>query len=314
MKYPSEIRHTCGILHHLLRQAAAVSRESIAFDKVIDADVLRTDDRIRACFLDLVHARFGRRLDDEIRDHLGIVDCARRIQVLPQVESPLSRQVIRQGSPGCGRVLLFPGIHGSVAAFHRLAGIMPESMEVVGWDHLGLDERAGVPRKMEDIVAPISQAEIQNGLDLEAPVHVFGFCVGGVLGQAVLHQLAPRNGRLVLLDAHPAEAVALIPRWRRSLGIAKAWKVAMSGGAVERRLVRIGVCQLHALTRHRTRPIDADLTLFRSGAPLSFGPLTKEHWTPHARTVEETVLSDLGHTDLFRCGQEQRITEAFAAA
>ncbi|MDG2022343.1 MAG: hypothetical protein P8J59_10380 [Phycisphaerales bacterium] len=314
MKYPSEIRHTCGILHHLLRQATSVSRECDAFQEVIDAGVLRTDDRVRACFLDLVRARFGRRLDDEFRDHMGIADCARRIQVLPQVESPLSRQVIRQGCPGCGRVLLFPGMHGSIAAFHRLAGIMPESMEVVGWDHLGLDERAGIPRKMEDIVAPISQAEIQNGLDLEAPVYVFGFCVGGALGQAVLHQLAPRNGRLVLLDAHPAEAVAFYPRWRRSLAIAKAWKVAIPGGAVERRLVRIGACQLHALARHRTRPIDADLTLFRSGAPLSFGPLAKEHWNPHVRRVKEIMLSDLGHADLFRFGQEQRITQAFSAA
>ena len=129
---------------------------------------------------------------------------------LPQVESPLSRQVIRQGRPGCGRVLLFPGMHGSIAAFHRLAGIMPESMEVVGWDHLGLDEGLtflGIWR---------TSWRHRRGRDHERP-RLRGADSGLRLLRGGQHRSGgsppPRSagGRLIVLDGHPAESIARIP-------------------------------------------------------------------------------------------------------
>jgi thioesterase domain-containing protein len=210
---------------------------------------------------------------------------------------------------------MFPGMHGTIAAFQRLAQFVPESMEVVGWDHFGLDEGLEIPRGLEDIVARIVEVETKkNDLDFEAPIHVFGFCIGGSIGQAVLRRVAPTGGKLIILDGHPAESIAAYPRWRRSIAIARAWRHATKGGVVERRLVRIGARQLYALDRHETERCDADLSLYRSGAPLSFGPLGAEHWDPHVRSVEEISLSNLGHVDLFRLGQEQRVVSAFAAA
>jgi thioesterase domain-containing protein len=187
-------------------------------------------------------------------------------------------------------------------------------MEVVGWEHLGLDERTDIPRNLEDIVTRVVEVEIMQGLDLDAPIHVFGFCVGGSIGQAVLRRIAPTGGKLIILDGHPAESVASYSRWRRSIAIARAWRHALNGGVIERRLVRIGARQLYALDRHRTGRCEAELSLYRSGAPLSFGPLGAEHWDPHVRSVEEISLSNLGHVDLFRLGQEQRVVSAFAAA
>ena len=314
MKYPPEIRHTCGILHHVLRQAAMVPGVPEGFQSMIDVDILRTDDRIRSRFLNLTRSRFGRDLEEGFPDLTSIAACARRLQVIPQIQSPLSRQVLRLGVPGSGRLLMFPGMHGSIAAFQRLAQFVPQSMEVVGWDHLGLDERTDIPRNLEDIVTRVVEVEIMQGLDLDAPIHVFGFCVGGSIGQAVLRRIAPTGGKLIILDGHPAESVAAYPRWRRSIAIARAWRHATKGGVVERRLVRIGSRQLYALDRHETERCDADLSLYRSGAPLSFGPLGAEDWEPHVRSVKEISLSNLGHVDLFRLGQEQRIVSAFAAA
>ena len=314
MKYPPEIRHTCGILHHVLRQAAMVPGVPEGFQSMIDIDILRTDDRIRSRFLNLTRSRFGRDLEEGSPDLTSIAACARRLQVIPQIQSPLSRQVLRPGVPGGGRLLMFPGMHGTIAAFQRLAQFVPESMEVVGWEHLGLDERTDIPRNLEDIVTRVVEVEIMQGLDLDAPIHVFGFCVGGSIGQAVLRRIAPTGGKLIILDGHPAESIAACPRWRRSIGIARAWRHALNGGVVERRLVRIGARQLYALDRHRTGRCDAELSLYRSGAPLSLGPLGAEHWEPHVRSVEEISLSNLGHVDLFRLGQEQRIVSAFAAA
>ena len=315
MKYPPEIRHTCGILHHVLRQAAMVPGVPEGFQSMIDVDILRTDDRIRSRFLNLTRSRFGRDLEEGFPDLTSIAACARRLQVIPQIQSPLSRQVLRLGVPGSGRLLMFPGMHGSIAAFQRLAQFVPQSMEVVGWDHFGLDEGLEITRGLEGIVARIVEVETKkNDLDFEAPIHVFGFCVGGSIGQAVLRRIAPTGGKLIILDGHPAESIAAYPRWRRSIAIARAWRHATKGGVVERRLVRIGSRQLYALDRHETERCDAELSLYRSGAPLSFGPLGAEDWEPHVRSVKEISLSNLGHVDLFRLGQEQRIVPAFAAA
>ncbi len=180
---------------------------------------------------------------------------------------------------------------------------------------LGLDERTDIPRNLEDIVAlESSRLKSCRGSTFDAPIHVFGFCVGGSIGQAVLRRIAPTGGKLIILDGHPAESIAACPRWRRSIGIARAWRHALNGGVVERRLVRIGARQLYVLDRHRTGRCDAELLLYRSGAPLSLGPLGAEDWEPHVRSVKEISLSNLGHVDLFRLGQEQRIVPAFAAA
>ncbi|MDA0295424.1 MAG: thioesterase domain-containing protein [Planctomycetota bacterium] len=315
MKYPPAIRHTCGILHHVLRHAAAPPGVPEGFEKVVDIDILRTDDRIRSRFLSLTRSRFGRDLEEGSPDLTSIAACARRLQVIPQIQSPLSRQVLRPGVPGGGRLLMFPGMHGTVASFQRLAQFVPESMEVVGWDHFGLDEGLEIPRGLEGIVARIVEVETKkNDLDFEAPIHVFGFCIGGSIGQAVLRRIAPTGGKLIILDGHPAESVASYSRWRRSIATARAWRHALNGGVIERRLVRIGVRQLYALDRHRTERCEAELSLYRSGAPLSLGPLGAEHWEPHVRSVEEISLSNLGHVDLFRLGQEQRIVPAFASA
>ena len=315
MKFPQEIRHTCGILHHVLRQAAMVPGVPEGFQSMINVDILRTDDRIRSRFLSLTRSRFGRDLEEGSPDLTSIAACARRLQDIPQIQSPLSRQVLRPGVPGGGRLLMSPGMHGTIASFQRLAQFVPESMEVVGWDHFGLDEGLEIPRGIEGIVARIVEVETKkNDLDFETPIHVFGFCIGGSIGQAVLRRIAPTGGKLIILDGHPAESVASYSRWRRSIAIARAWRHAMKGGVVERRLVRIGARQLYALDRHETERCHADLTLYRSGAPLSFGPLGSEDWVLHARSVEEINLSDLGHSDVFRRGQEHRIADSFAVA
>ena len=183
------------------------------FQSMIDIDILRTDDRIRSRFLNLTRSRFGRDLEEGSPDLTSIAACARRLQVIPQIQSPLSRQVLRPGVPGGGRLLMFPGMHGTIAAFQRLAQFVPESMEVVGWEHLGLDERTEIPSEpRRHRGTRVVEVEIMQGLDLDAPIHVFGFCVGGSIGQAVLRRIAPTGGKLIILDGHPAESIASYSR------------------------------------------------------------------------------------------------------
>lgn len=303
MRSSPEIRHTRGILSWLKQQAAhevggAAGAGSIAHER----------------FIELVRWRFGRDLSGVVAKDAAIEEIGRAIQTLPQIDSVRPRFLFRREVEGAGRILLLPGLHGTVATFCRLVDLIPRSMTIAGWDHLGLDESCRRPKRLEDIAASILEAEYEEGFRKDEPLIVFGFCIGGILGHSILEQHASRSGKLVILDGHPAESIRGISRMRRVVGMAKALRDAARGGPIERRLVRIGLDRLRALGLHQTGCIENPITLYRSGAPLGFGPLSADTWRGHAREVRQVDLPDLGHTDVFRNRHEGRIVDAIRAA
>ena len=265
-------------------------------------------------FLALARSRFGRDLVGLGDASSSIEEFGRGIQALPQTDGVEPRQVFHLGLAGAGRVLLLPGLHGSAATFVGLANHIANSMTIVGWEHLGLDESRGRPKRIEDMASRILEREREHGLREGEPLVVFGFCIGGILGHAILEQCAGRPGRLVVLDGHPAESIRTIGRLRRALGTVKALRKAGHGGRVEQRLVRIGLDRFRAMGLHRTGSIEHEIVLYRSGARLGFGPLDAATWSDHASSVQQVDLPDLGHTDVFRHGLEARITRFLQAA
>ncbi|MAH65124.1 MAG: hypothetical protein CMJ27_01845 [Phycisphaerae bacterium] len=296
MRFPPEIRHTCGNLLWLRRQAAFEQARS-------SGDEASLHER----FLKLARLRFGRDLSNLGDESSPIEEFGRGIQTLPQIDVAEPRQVLRAGLAGAGRLLLLPGLHGAAAVFVGLTNEIASPMEIVGWEHLGLDDSYGRPKRIEDPAARILDRERDVGLQEDQPLVIFGFCIGGLLGHAILKRHGDRPGRLIILDGHPAESIRTISRTRRVLGTVKAVRDARLGGHVEHRLVRIGLDRLRAMGLHRTGSIKQDIVLYRSGTRLGFGPLDAAMWRDHARSVRQIDLPDLGHTDVFRNGLERRI-------
>lgn len=303
MRFSPEIRHTCGNLLWLRRQAEFEHR-----------DAPGNGGAVQRRFLELVRWRFGRDVSEIGADSASIEQLGRGIQGLPQIDTVRPRFLFRGGPSGKGRILLLPGLHGSAATFFRLAGLISTSMTVVGWDHLGLDESRKRPKRIDEIAASMLEVEYQQGLRKDEPLIVFGFCIGGILGHSILEQSESQIGRLVILDGHPAECVREISRMRRVVGMTKAIGDAVRGGQIERRLVRIGLDRLRGLGIHETGMIGHSIMLYRSGARLAFGPLAAESWRDHAREVNQCDLPDLGHVEVFRDHREERIAGGIRVA
>ncbi len=265
-------------------------------------------------FLELVRWRFGRDVSKLGAESAWIEQIGRGIQALPQIDEVRPRFLFRDGPKGSGRILLLPGLHGTAAMFHRLASLIPASMTVVAWDHLGLDESCRRPKRFDQMAASMLEVEHQQGLRKDEPLLVFGFCIGGILGHSILEQFEGRAGRLVILDGHPAESIRDVSRTRRVVGMMKAIRDATRGGRIEGRLVKIGLDRLRALGIHETGVIRHPITLYRSGARLGFGPLAAEHWHDHAPEVHQRDLPDLGHIDVFRDHHEQRVVDGIRVA
>ena len=222
MKYPPEIRHTCGILHHVLRQAAMVPGVPEGFQSMIDVDILRTDDRIRSRFLNLTRSRFGRDLEEGSPDLTSIAACARRLQVIPQIQSTA---LSAGSSSGGSRRRSSPDVSGHAWNDCGVSASRPVRARVHGgpWagNTLGLDERArhslGASRTSSPVVVEVETK--QGDLDLR----------GADSGLRLLRRRQYRaggppprrsDGRKV---NHPRRASRRIhrrvcPRWRRSIG------------------------------------------------------------------------------------------------
>lgn len=303
MRFPPEIRHTCGNLLWLRRHAEFERRHAPGDDRALHER-----------FLELVRWRFGRDVSKLGVESASIEQIGRGIQALPQIDEVRPRFLFRDGPKGSGRILLLPGLHGTAATFFRLASLIPASMTIVGWDHLGLDESCRRPKRIDEMAASMLEVEDWQGLRKDEPLLVFGFCIGGILGHSILEQFEGRAGRLIILDGHPAESIVEIARMRRVVDMTKALRDSVRGGRIEQRLVRIGLDQLRALGLHETGAIEQSITLFRSGARLSFGTLSADTWRGHAREVRQIDLPDLGHSDVFRNGHEGRIVDAIRVA
>ena len=303
MRFPPEIRHTCGSLRWLRRQAEFEHREAS-----------RAGDAVHRRFLELVRWRFGRDISGIGGESSSIEEFGHGIQVLPQIEAVRPRFLFRDRPSGTGRILLLPGLHGTVATFCRLASMIPSSMTIVGWDHLGLDESRRRPKRIAEIANSMLEVECQQGLRDDEPLIVFGFCIGGILGHSILEQAGSRLGSLVVLDGHPADSIRRISRTRRVIGMMRAIRDASLGGRIERRLVRIGLDRFRAMGLHETGRIEQSIRLYRSGARLGLGPLSADDWRDHAREVRQHDLPDLGHVDVFRNHHERRIVDGISAA
>ena len=97
MRFPPEIRHTCGNLLWLRRQAAFEQARS-------SGDEASLHER----FLKLARLRFGRDLSNLGDESSPIEEFGRGIQTLPQIDVAEPRQVLRAGLAGAGRLLLLP--------------------------------------------------------------------------------------------------------------------------------------------------------------------------------------------------------------
>ena len=303
MRFSPEIRHTCGCLLWLRRQAEFEHRTAS-----------RAGDAVHRRFLELVRWRFGRDISGIGGEDSSIEEFGSGIQVLPQIDAVRPRFLFREGPTGAGRILMLPGLHGTAGTFCRLASMVHSPMTIVGWDHLGLDESCRRPKRIDEIASSMLEVECQQGLQDDEPLIVFGFCIGGILGHSILEQAGSRTGNLVILDGHPANSMRRISRTRRVIGMTRAIRDAARGGRIESRLVRIGLDRFRAMGLHQAGRIEQSILLYRSGARLGLGPLSEDDWRGHARGVRQHDLPDLGHVDVFRNHHEQRIIDGILAA
>ena len=141
MAIPKEIRHTVGNLNNMLRSAGERYETCLTLGEVSRMEFGRFSDEVLDTFRASILARFGRRGDDLIRPTESVVELGRRLQTIDQDEKLILRRVLQPGSPGAGRLIMLPGLHGTTWSFDRLAKPVPVGMgkRVVGQ----LDHRIG---------------------------------------------------------------------------------------------------------------------------------------------------------------------------
>ena len=313
MAVPKEIRHTVGNLNNMLRSAGERYETCLTLGEVSRMEFGRFSDEVLDDFRASILARFGRRGDDLIRPTENVVELGCRLQTIDQKEKPILRRVLQPGAPGAGRLIMLPGLHGTTWSFERLAKLIPSGPSIVAWDYPGLDPNGPCPTTVPEIAEIISDVENVAGSPGE-PVTVFGFCLGGSIGHAALGGIRGSVKKLVVFDGHPVISASAISRMRWAASISIARKTARRGGWLETRLVRMGIQHLRMLAEHDPEPIDAEMTLIRSGSRLSLGPLDMDDWSPYVSGLRLKSLGELGHVDLFRHHCEEMITKYLTAA
>ena len=313
MAVPKEIRHTVGNLSNMLRSAGERYETYLTLGEVSRAEFGGFSADALEDFRASILSRFGRRGEDLISPTGNVVELGRRLQSIDQQETPILRRVLRQGSPGAGRLIMLPGLHGTTWSFDRLAKLIPSGPSIVAWDYPGLDPNGPCPTTIPEIAEIISNVENAAGAPDES-VTAFGFCLGGSIGHAALGRIQGSKKKLVVFDGHPVISASAISRMRWAVSISVARKTARRGGWLENRLVRMGIQHLRMLAEHHPEPVDVEMTLIRSGSRLSLGPLGMDDWSPFVRGLRLKSFGELGHVDLFRHHCEEKITRYLTAA
>lgn len=314
MAVPKEIRHTVGNLSNMLRSASERSGLNLTLVEVSRREFGRFSSETLENFRASILARFGRRGGDDLTQPTeDVVELGCRLQTIEQEDTPSLRRVLRQGSPGSGRLILLPGLHGTSWGFERLARLIPPGPTIVAWDYPGLDAKVRCPMSVTEIAELISDAENVAGAADEA-VALFGFCLGGSIGHAALGRIQGSKKKLVVFDGHPGISASAISCMRWAVSISIARQTARRGGWLESRLVRMGIQHLRMLAEHHPEPMNLEMMLIRSGSRLSLGPLGMEDWSPYVRGLRLKSFGELGHVDLFRHHCEEKIIRYLAAA
>ena len=313
MSVPKEIRHTVGNLGNMLRSAVERDGACLTLGEASRAKFGGFSSEALGRFRASILHRFGRRGDDLIRPTENIVELGRRLQTVDQEETPILRRVLRQGTPGAGRLIMLPGLHGTTWSFERLSKLIPSGPTIVGWDYPGLDPNGPKAMTVPEIANLISNAENVAGAADES-VTLFGFCLGGSIAHAMVEGIEGSVKRLIVFDGHPYISASAISRMRWSISISIARQTASRGGWLESRLVRTGIQHLRMLTRHRPEPTDVETVLIRSGSRLSLGPLGMDQWSPYVGGLRMQLFGDLGHVDVFRHHCEEKIIPYLTAA
>ncbi|MBQ71535.1 MAG: hypothetical protein CMJ67_01385 [Planctomycetaceae bacterium] len=305
---------TRGNLIHIARSAFLFQGHELSNPQVLASSPLMSSERVSQDFVRMTIDRFGRDPRLAVDDDASVQEIAEALQGVPQSSVPMTRRVMRARRRPERRVVLIPGLHGCSHVFTRLGSMLPDDREVVGWEHLGIEDLAPIPSSIDDIAETVSQGELERSP--ECPVDLVGYCIGGLIAHEVARRLLEAGVdvvRVVLIDSHPARAIrdSGLPIKLQVLGPIEIAKAKFQG-RIEHRMVKIGVSQLKALLTHRDRRVDVDVSVVRTGGELAFGPLEPETWHDLARSVDFMRISDVGHVELFRGRHEHRLQPLLA--
>ncbi|WP_422770139.1 thioesterase II family protein [Plantactinospora sp. WMMC1484] len=113
------------------------------------------------------------------------------------------------------RLVCFPHAGGGASVFRQWADLVPESIEVIGVQYPGRQNRYGEP-VIDDMTVLVDEVVAAVNRELAGPVAFFGHSMGAVVAFEVARRLrggAPVAVRRLFASAGPA------PSARRSLGV-----------------------------------------------------------------------------------------------
>lgn len=311
-------KKTRGNLMQFARRAFRVEGIEPANSDLAKSSPLAGSSKVAEMFNSLVRRRFGRELRRDSGSQVTVDQISKDLQLIPQTSIPSQREVLRPNEVARWRTLVLPGLHGCVQSLQGLLEFIPMNREVVGWEHAGMDESKDILTSITEMAERIVHDEMCNQRRTPGrPVELIGYCVGGTIAHEVARLLIESGievAKLTLIDSHPGRVM-------RGRGLTRKLKIlgpietakSLLKGAVEHRMVGIGIGQLKALGDHPDHYVDIDLQLVRTGGDLGFGPLEADTWSDLCRSVELFRIPDVGHVELFRGRHEDRLQPVLAA-
>lgn len=309
---------TQGNLVHIARRAFQVEGIELAGPDLVKSSPLAGSPEVAERFTSLVRRRFGRDLCHGLGSLVTVGQMAGDLQVIRQTSIPSQREILRSNEAAALKTVILPGLHGCVHSLQGLLKIIPPDREVIGWEHAGMDESKAISMSITEMAERIARGEIRDQRrNPGRPIELLGYCIGGTIAHEVARLLVESGievTKLILIDSHPGRVMRErgLARKLKILGPIESAKSRLKG-AIEHRLVGIGIGQLKALGHHPDHRVDIRLQLVRTGGELSFGPLEADTWSDLCRSVELFRIPDIGHVELFRGRHEDRLQPVLAA-